>query len=295
MWTSDHDGTRCLGGFLRNRRERLSPPAVGLPGGGRRRTPGLRREEVATLAGISIDYLVRLEQGREIRPSTEVLDALAGALRLDADERAHLGRLATLAARGGRAPDLSPPPAVSRTTLALIERMGNLPACIMDGVTEVVAWSPGFERLMAPVGLFDLEPPNMLWFMFLTPGARSLYPEWEELAMGKVAHLAPEVIRGAGDPRLRELVGELSVASPDFSRMWAEHQVADKRRGTFAMDHPLGGELVLEYESLILADAESVHLVVYMPADAASERVLAELTAADADGAAGHLRLVAGS
>lgn len=289
---------RPLGEFLRSRRERLTPAAVGLPGGGRRRTPGLRREELATLAGVSVDYLVRLEQGRETRPSQPVLTCLAEALQLDDDERLHLKRVANLTAHPELCPTWQPPPepaTLSRTTLALLDRLDPTPAFVLERTAEVSAWNQAYERLMAPTGLLDMDPPNLLLYTFLNPASRRLFRDWDAIAREQVANLRSIMPQVCGDSAVAGLVGELSMNSSEFAQLWATLDVTEKRRGTKRLDHPRVGELTLDFEALLLPEPGERRLVTYLPADEASAETLDKLVTAEsdsADGAVRHLRLV---
>lgn len=290
----DPRDARHLGAFLRSRRERLSPAAVGLPGGGRRRTPGLRREEVATLAGISVDYLVRLEQGRETRPSQPVLTSLADALRLNDDERGHLKQLAGLTAHPELCPSWHPPPEphpLDRSTHALLDRLEPTPAFVLAHTSEVLAWNHAYEQLMGPTGLLDAGSPNLLQYTFLNPASRSLYREWEEIAREQVANLRALMPQICGDEDVARLVGDLSVRSADFVRLWATLDVKEKRQGIKRLVHPVVGDLALDHQVLVLPEPGHRRLVVYLPADDASARALDQLTTATDAGGEGESRL----
>ncbi|HEY8547638.1 MAG TPA: helix-turn-helix domain-containing protein [Acidimicrobiales bacterium] len=286
----DNERRRELGEFLRSRRERLAPEAVGLPPGGRRRTPGLRREEVAMLAGISVDYLVRLEQGRETNPSNDVLAALARALRLDDDERLHLGLLGKL---GQRHPALCPSKEeaeLPETILAMLDGMARQPAFVMDDATEIEAWNTAYERLMGPTGVLDSRPPNLMRYTFLDERSRALYADWEAIAREQVGNLRQAAFACTEDPTLIEMVGELSMKSPDFARLWAEHEVSQKTRGEKHLVHPVVGDLRLRFEVLLIPDNLGRRIVVYSPVDATSAEGLDRLL----DAARAPLRLVGG-
>jgi transcriptional regulator with XRE-family HTH domain len=273
------DDRSGLAEFLRSRRERLKPTDVGLPGTGRRRTPGLRREELATLAGISVDYLVRLEQGRETNPSPDVLSALADALRLTQDEAHHMGLIAT---KNRLAPRLCPKKTASEeldeTTLMLLERMAPTPAFVLEPTATVAAWNDPYERLMRATGLFDLEPPNLLRYTFLVPGSRSVFKDWDAVAREQVGNLRSVAVfcTGGGSP-VSELVGELSINSPEFAQLWADHDIDRKTWGTKQIVHPTAGPLALRYEALLLPDESHRQLVAYLPADEATAEALDDL------------------
>lgn len=259
-----------LGRLLRNLRESVRPGDVGLPEGGRRRTPGLRRAELAILAGVSVDYLVRLEQGRDTRPSAQVLAALADALRLDADDRLRLGHLASLAHKGALyRPPGSPASSVRPSVQAVLDHLEPAPAYVVNRVADILAWTPAFHRLAEPLGLFDCpQRTNLVRFTFGDPRARRAFPDWELMADDQV-----DTIRSAGcptdvDPALRELVDELTLAAGEaFTERWARHPRLHARPGRARIAHPEVGELRLDQEVLHLPDAEGQHLTVLLAAD----------------------------
>jgi len=259
-----------LAEFLRARRAQLHPTDVGLPETGRRRTPGLRREEVAALAGVSIDYLVRLEQGRDSNPSFEVLDSLATALRLSADERDHLLGMAmcrkakTIPSKQGRVPDWSVPSGV----LAILERLDPTPALVIGPWLDVLAFNRSWERLVAPLGMLEGEPPNLARYMLLNPQARDAYPEWAQIAAEQVSRLRSASVRWGEEPALVELVADLR-ASSFFVERWDAHAVEEKRRGTKVIRHP-AGDLRVDFEALTLPDDGGLRLITWLPGDEAT-------------------------
>jgi transcriptional regulator with XRE-family HTH domain len=217
--------------------------------------PGLRREEVAMLAGVSTDYYIRLEQGRDQHPSQQVLDALARALQLDDDATAHLGRLATPPTRRRRK---SPrPEKVPSGILQLIESWSQTPAYIQGRYMDVLAANP-LATALAP---YHVEGENLVRVAFLDPRLRA--KNWERVTETTVASLRALVGPDVDDPRLNELVGELSVRSERFRQLWARHDVRPKRSGTTRIDHPLVGPLELSYEKLPIPDTDRQTLVVY--------------------------------
>jgi transcriptional regulator with XRE-family HTH domain len=241
---------------------------VGLRTSGRRRTPGLRREEVATLAGVSIDYLVRLEQGRDTHPSSSVLAALAEALQLDADDRLHLARLAAVTAGAEMCPETPPlVDEVSPSTRLLLDRLDPTPAFVLDPINDIVASNVAWRTLAGPLGLGDHD--NLAWHLFLHPDARTIYPDWDDAADGQVSRLRAASLRWGDHPRFKELIDELQEA-PGFAERFARHPVAEKRRGVKSLIHPEVGELRLAFETLGLSDHEH-HLVVWLPADEATD------------------------
>ncbi|GIJ77557.1 Helix-turn-helix domain-containing protein [Micromonospora phaseoli] len=278
-----------LGAFLRSRREALRPEQVGLPQGTRRRTPGLRRAELATLAQVSVEYLTRLEQGRDTRPSPEILAALANALRLDEADRQHLRQLASV--DHNRQLCTGRRPSVSRTVRpevqGLLEALRDRPAYLLNRLSDVLAWNDPFDRLARPLGLLDGEQPNLVWFVFADERAREHFPDWVELADQQVAEL--HRLR-QGDPASDAFAERLgrSVGAPFLSR-WRRHPVAAQPSGVRWLRHPEVGPLRLAYETLELADDQQ-RLVVQLPADAATAAALDRLSGRRPGG----LRSVAG-
>ncbi|GLZ80496.1 DNA-binding protein [Actinorhabdospora filicis] len=269
------DRKEQLGEFLRSRRARLRPEEFGLPDYGRvRRVPGLRREELARLAGVSVDHYVRLEQGRDLRFSAEVLAAVARVLRLDEHERAHLFRLA----RPGGADDADQ--AVRPGIARLLETFEGVPAYIVGRRVDVLAWNAMAEALFS----FG-ERPNFARYVFLDPASRSLFRDWDLKAADTVAYLRNDAGRHPGDPELAALVGELSIRSAEFRGLWAVHEVRDKTHGSHRFHHPVVGDLDLGYETLRPSGAEEQVLVAYAPGEGSADalRMLRELSSAARD------------
>jgi transcriptional regulator with XRE-family HTH domain len=266
-----------LGRFLRDRREATPPAAVGLPDGVRRRTPGLRRAEVATLAGVSVEYLTRLEQGRDRHPSPEVLNALATALRFSSTDRLHLRYLGKANA-GVICPAGTAPAADVRPTVrALLDRLEPGPAVVLNRLGDVLAATTGYERLTCPVGLLDGHRPNVVRYVLADPRARTTYPDWDRVADHHVAQLKGEVRRG--DPDAANLADDLTVlVGPEFTDRMAAPSGPPERTGVERMVHPEVGGLRLAYEILELPDADEQRLVVHLPADAATTAALDRLT-----------------
>ncbi|WP_354643710.1 helix-turn-helix domain-containing protein [Kitasatospora camelliae] len=251
-----------LSEFLRSRRARLKPEDVGLtPYGGRRRVPGLRREELAQLAGVSTAYYIRLEQGHGENVSTAVLDAIADALRLSPAEREHLGRLTKPVHRRPRA--ATRPQRVRPALQQLIDTMADVPAYVLGRRLDVIGWN---RLACALLGDFPAMPPeqrNMAWQVFLSPASRELYDDWEGKAGDVVAILRMDAGRYPDDPRLASLIGELSVKSEDFRRLWAAHDIRDKGHGVKELHHPTVGRLTLRYETLVPAGDQDQVLLTY--------------------------------
>jgi transcriptional regulator with XRE-family HTH domain len=254
-----------LGRFLRARREGVRPADVGLPAGtGSRRTPGLRREELATLAGVSVDYYTRLERGAETRPSPSVVDALARALRLDADEQEYLRSLVTQAARRAPQPPPSPSRTVRRTLRLLLEAVRPSPAYVLSRTYDMLAANQGGARLHPGMGEWPARQRNTIRYTFLHPAARDLWPDWEQKARRCVAQLRAVAGSEPDAPDLATLVGELLVKSPDFGRLWGRYEVRRAGDGEKVFRHPAVGTIKLAHETLDLNRAGGQRLVVYM-------------------------------
>jgi transcriptional regulator with XRE-family HTH domain len=252
-----------LGRCLRTWRDRLAPEAAGLPAAGRRRAPGLRREEVAGLAGLSVDYLARLEQGRADNPSPSVLGALARALRLTADERAHLFRLAGHAEPGEGRVVRHLTPGVQR----ILDRLGDVPVTVLDAAWEVVA-----ANALAAALLGDLSgrPPrerNVAWRHVLRMPGRVVRTPQEDAAMDAeiVADLHAALGRYPDDEPLRALIADLRAASPHFAQLWEERPVGRRTAGRKTFEHPEIGAITLDCDILTVADSD-LRLVVYTAA-----------------------------
>jgi transcriptional regulator with XRE-family HTH domain len=235
-----------LGEFLRSRRARLRPEDVGLqPLPTRRRVPGLRREELAQLAGVSVDYYVRLEQGRGRHVSDAVLDAVANALRLADDERAHLRDLA----RPRRAtPRPAGPQRVRPQLRQLLDAMTGVPAFVVGRRTDVLAWNPLGAALIADFPALPARERNFARLILLDERAGAVFRDRRRKARDVVAFLHVDAGRHPHDPLLADLVGELSLRSELFRQLWAEHPVADKSHASYAVDHPLAGAMRLAQE-----------------------------------------------
>ncbi|MEU1997467.1 helix-turn-helix transcriptional regulator [Nocardia gamkensis] len=239
-----------LGEFLRSRRARLRPEELGLPDyGGRRRVPGLRREELAQLAGVSVDHYVRLEQGRTLHFSQAVLDAVARALRLNDVERQHLYRLARPWSEGDRA---DAPQRVRPGLRRLLDSAADVPAYIVGRNTDVLAWNRLAAALITDFAALPPDQRNLARLVFLDEGMRSLYADWPEKTRDVAAYLRLDAGRHPEDPETAALLDELSAASPEFRQAWAEHQLKDKTHGRYVYRRPVVGELDLGFETLRL-------------------------------------------
>ncbi|MDP4505283.1 helix-turn-helix transcriptional regulator [Nonomuraea turcica] len=254
-----------LADFLRRRREAIRPAEVGLPDSPRRRTSGLRREEVAMLAGMSVDYVVRLEQGRSSQPSTQLLAALARALRLSDDERDHLFHLA-----GHR-----PPPADGVARLAraglmrMLDLLGDTPAVVLSDLGEVLAQNRAAILLTSDLTGLSGDRRYIVYRWFTDPATRAVHPpeEQEHQARQLVADLRAAVGRRSGDPTVAGLVDRLQAASADFRRLWAEHEVAVRRASRKTLLNSRVGRMVMNCETLVTPDQRQ-QLLVFTPADA---------------------------
>ncbi|GAA1128644.1 helix-turn-helix transcriptional regulator [Kribbella jejuensis] len=243
----------ALGDYLRARREQVRPEDVGIRSIGPRRVPGLRREEVAMLAGISSEYYLRLEQGRDRNPSAQVLDALADVLRLDADARNYLLGLSQPVRRRSQAEQ------APESIVELMNGWPNNPAYVQNKYTDVLAVNPLCEALSPNyrVGV------NLLTAVLLDPRERELRRDWEDLSEEGVAALRSELGPNVDDPRLKELVGELSVRSERFRQLWARHEVRPRRGRLSRLTHPEVGELDLRSDKLTIGATDNVTLVVF--------------------------------
>ncbi|MEW9529731.1 helix-turn-helix transcriptional regulator [Microbispora sp. NPDC049125] len=259
-----------LGAFLRSRRERIRPQDVGLPPGLRRRTPGLRREEVAQLAGVGVTWYTWLEQGRPINASVQVLDAIARTLRLDPAEREHLYRLADV-------PEVIDPgdgEGLEPEVHAILRQLNPLPAGVYNARYDVLAWNATYRTVF---GAVVAQPPyerNILWRLFTLPECCCPMARREEELPPMVATLRASFARHAGEPVWNRFVTRLSAASPDFARMWATHDVARPGTRMKLFEHSAVGTIRLSSTSLALAAPSETRIVVYTPMDDESrERV----------------------
>ncbi|TDD47583.1 XRE family transcriptional regulator [Kribbella antibiotica] len=255
-----------LGDFLKARRGQLLPEAVGIKTyAERRRVPGLRREEVALLAGISVPYYTRLEQGQSHRASPEILNAIAQALCLTESERIHLHTLADAKQkRPGRRPA---PTRVGDATLALLDALGDTPALVLGRSTEVLAWNRQGHALYAGHLAFDAPQkastrPNMARLVFLDAHTRELYAAWPTKARAVVGNLQITVAKNADDPGLLQLIGDLSVHSPEFAKLWADHRIKTCDVTAYELRHPLVGALTVSQQTLQSPSQPDLFIVV---------------------------------
>ncbi|MFJ6614840.1 helix-turn-helix domain-containing protein [Streptomyces sp. NPDC091289] len=266
----------ALGGFLRARRELITPAEAGLPAGhGPRRVPGLRREEVAMLSGISVEYYLRLEQGRDRNPSAQVIHALAGVLQLDAEGTAYLMSLTGLRPRRGPGPGDERVP----TNLVLLLRTLNVPALVFNKYSDVLA-ANHMARALSP----ELKPgTNRLRVLFTEQAARDYRDDWESYTATAVAHLRAQIGTETDDERLHALIGELSLKSERFRRLWARHDVRTAQEVTFRIRHPQVGPMELLVEKFQVAGPQELEvLLLHAAPDTPTADALARLATLDA-------------
>jgi transcriptional regulator with XRE-family HTH domain len=254
-----------LGRFLRARRTQVTPEGAGIDvGPGWRRTPGLRREELAALAGMSVDYYTRLERGKEYRPSPAVIDALAKALDLDHAAYEHLFDLAT------RAADMKPPQQVVPSnqkpapgTELLLERLRPYPARVLSRTMDVLACNPGGLRTLAGIEDWPIERRNIARYLFLHPAARDLFVDWDAVIAGCVARLRALAGTEPDAPDLTELVQELLAESPDFADLWERYEVRPLAQAAKTLHHPEVGTFTLDVQAMQIEGTPGHRLVIY--------------------------------
>lgn len=249
-----------LGEFLRSRRARLRPEEVGLiDHGARRRVPGLRREELALLAGVSVDHYVRLEQGRTLHFSESVLDAVARALRLNPTERDHLYRLA----RPWSGEEPTSAQQVRPGLKRLVDASTEVPAYVVGRGTDILAWNRLAAALITDFGALPPAERNKARLVFLDEGMRELYEDWPAKAADVVAYLRLDAARNPGDTGIATLIDDLHRASPEFRALWEQHELKDKTHGRYVYLHPVVGRIDLGFETLRLPDDPDQALIAY--------------------------------
>lgn len=255
-----------MAAFLRSRRERLQPAEVGLPTTARRRTPGLRREEVCQLAGVGLAWYTWLEQAREIEVSAHFLDRIARALKLDSTERAHLFTLA----------HNRPPPIVPGPSLAVTPHLRRMldavsgPAYLATASMHVIAWNTALSAVFGDLGGLAAEDRNMLWLVFASPVHRAAIPQWETDARAMLARFRVEFGRHRDDPAFLALIERLQVASPEFRQWWPDQDVSMRTDRTKRFEVRGVGRMELEQSSFMVEESPDMRLVVYTPVDAQS-------------------------
>ncbi|GAA1582308.1 helix-turn-helix transcriptional regulator [Actinoplanes couchii] len=258
------DNRAEVSAFLKSRRGRITPDQAGVPSYGERRVPGLRRSEVAQLAGVSAEYYTRLERGNVGGVSESVLNALAGALQLDEIERAHLRHLARAAATpGSRVGRRAVVPSVRRSVLRLIEGMPGMPAYVSNNRLDVLATNALGRALMSDLYVDPASEENMARFTFLNPVARHFYLDYDRVARSTVGHFRAEAVKNPCDSGLSALIGELTARSDTFRVLWGAHDVLAFRDGSKRFRHPVVGEFTLDFEALPLPDDSGLQLAIY--------------------------------
>jgi transcriptional regulator with XRE-family HTH domain len=259
------DNRDAVSAFLRSRRDKITPEQAGLPSYGQRRVPGLRRAEVAALAGVSVEYYTRLERGNLRGASASVLDALARALRLDDTERMYLYDLARAAgpAPEARARQRQVRPKVRASVMRIVDGMPELPAYVMNNRLDTLAANPLGRALYSEMYADPTCGANVARFAFFNPAARRFYVDWERMARFAVGALRVEAGKNPYDSELSNLIGELSTRSDAFRVMWGSHDVHVFRENTKRLHHPLVGDLELDQETMSLPDESGLSLVVY--------------------------------
>ncbi|RUU58383.1 helix-turn-helix transcriptional regulator [Mesorhizobium sp. M2C.T.Ca.TU.002.02.1.1] len=253
---------RELGAFLRSRRERLSPDVAGIACGARRRTPGLRREEVAMIAGVGTTWYTWLEQGRDVRPSVEVLTALCQALRLDGAEQRHLFTLA-----GRQQPERRRivQTKVEGPLLHMLQSLVLQPAYVVGPRWDVLAWNDAAVAIFGDYGLLEGDARNIIHGVFTDPHRRRLLVDWEQLARATLAAFRAESAKYTGDPDFERLIALMMRSSPEFREWWPQRDVVHRLSGLKHLRHPIAGAMTFEHMSLSIDDGSDMRLIVYTP------------------------------
>jgi transcriptional regulator with XRE-family HTH domain len=268
------DNRAEISAFLKSRRDKITPEQAGLPVYGQRRVPGLRRNEVATLAGVSVEYYTRLERGNLSGVSDSVLEALAQALRLDDTERTHLYDLARAANTApARVRRRTARPAVRPSVQRIVDGMPGMPAFVKNHRFDILVANPLGRALFSEMYADPVCGANTVRFVFLSPAARRFYVDWERIARGAVGALRVEAGKNPYDRELSNLIGELSTRSDAFRVMWGAHDVHVFHEGTKRLRHPVVGELELDFESMNLPDGSGLVVALYnaAPGSAAAD------------------------
>jgi transcriptional regulator with XRE-family HTH domain len=263
---ADQDAVRRheLAAFLRSRRERITPEQVGLRHSRRRRTPGLRREEVAQLAGVGVTWYTWIEQGRDVNASAQVLDAISRTLLFDAQERSHLFTLAGATDTTIEADTTSLPP----TTRLLLDRLEPYPGVVVNGRYDILAWNRVWASAFPMLDDLPVEDRNALWLIFTHPHWKRLLPDWDDAASRMVAQFRVSMAEHVAEPAWKALVARLQRASSEFGEVWARHDVQEPESRVKRFRHPTAGMLRLDYTYLWLGRRLGTRLVTYTPADA---------------------------
>lgn len=267
-------GHRALGAFVRSRRERLAPVEAGLPVPARRRTPGLRREEVAALSGVSLSWYTWLEQGRPINVSRQVLGALSRTLRLTPAEREHLYRLAGELPPTG---ELAPCPELHEHVRDLLTALEPNPALLLDQHWDIMGWNRAEAALITDFGAFPVCQRNLVWLVMAWAPFRDLLPNWEQQAISLLAQFRAAADEHPADPRFTEIINDLGATGADFARLWARHDIDTFRLATKYVDHPTLGRAVFRQVKLAVVDDPNVYLVIRYPHDQKTAERLPQL------------------
>lgn len=250
-----------LADFLRKRRASLKPDDVGLSGGGRRRTPGLRREEVAHLAGVGSTWYTWLEQGRDVRASLDVLEALSRALRLTPAERTHL----VLLGRGEEPPPCKSEERVSPTVRRTIDNLGHNPAYVLGRRWDYLAWNEATVALFGDLGAVPRPSRNHVWMHFMDPARRQMFPDWSRSTRVMAAKFRADSARHIGDPAFEQLTLTLRKSSPEFCRAWKKHEVATGASGRKEIHHPVVGTMLFEHAVFNPQETPEQRMILYTP------------------------------
>jgi transcriptional regulator with XRE-family HTH domain len=262
-----------LADFLRSRRERITPEQVGLPSGGRRRTPGLRREEVAQLSGLGLTWYTWLEQGRDIKVSAQVLEAVARTLQLDRHERSHLFTLADSPVTDA-GPDCL---AVSPHVLTILDKLDPLPACILNPRHDVLAYNSAYTKVSGNLDALPVDERNALWLAFMSPARRAIIIDWDEAVNRMVGTYRAAMADHVGEPAWKRLIERLEHASPEFAELWHRHDVYPPENLSKRLLHPELGLLSFTYTNLWLSPLVGVRMLTYVPANDATREALSRL------------------
>ena len=273
--STDEHRRRELGAFLRSRREAITPGQVGLPRNGRRRTPGLRREEVAQLAGVGVTWYTWLEQGRDITVSGQVLEAISRTLMLDQAERSHLFTLAG----GGEHAMQKECKSLSPSIQVILDNLNPFPVVVQNARFQILAFNEAYNYLIDDVSALPFDDRNTLWLCFTNPRWRAAMVDWQNAAGRMAANLRALMAEHVAEPAWKSLVGRLIAASPEFAEMWERHEVRGPENRTKHLINPKVGLLRLDYTNLWFGPRLGTRLVTYTPADAETRIRLEKLAA----------------
>jgi len=258
----DQQERKLLGEFLKTRRERLSPEQFGLPAGQRRRTPGLRREEVAQLAGVSVTWYTWIEQGRDIGFSAEVLESLARVFQLLPHEKEHLF---TLAGKQSGQPQIADDGGITPSLQQILDHQQHYPAYLMDRYWNIPAWNQTACTLFGDFAKMPKFERNMVWYTLVRPETRQLVINWEQRAQRLIAEFRADCSKYLTDPWLKEFLNRLNEQCPEFDQWWSQYDILTREGGRRDFDHPEVGRLALEQTTLRLGHRPDIKLVIHVP------------------------------